>query len=69
MWLWCSGTVVQLVHIKDNFNLSCDSTFTASLGIQCNARFDLENIHRKELAVMLVVMLMMILLMQAKDRV
>ena len=57
--------VVQLVHIKDNFNLSCDSTFTASLGIQCNARFDLANMHRKELAVMLVVMLMM----QAKDRV
>ena len=64
--------MVQLVHIKDNFNLSCDSTFTASSGIQCNARFDLANMHRKELAVMLmmmVMMLMMILLMQAKDRV
>ena len=61
--------VVQWCNYKDNFNLSCDSTFTASLGIQCNARFDLENIHRKELAVVLVMMLMMILLMQAKDRV
>ena len=54
-----------MVHNKDNFNLSCDSTFTASSGIQCNVRFDLANMHRKQLTVML----MMILLMQAKDRV